>query len=380
MIFDLDANATYAPSERLQRVILDSWSKLGNPSSIHQSGQRARAALEEARDAVNSLVGATRRAHQTIFTSGATEANNTVVRAQASRPGPLVSSEIEHPCVLGPLKTLRRLGRAVVLVKPNASGQIDPLALTEHLTQDTALVSVMAANNETGVLNDIAQISSIVRSKAPHAIVHTDAAQMCGKLPVSFDQLGVDCMTISGHKFGALTGIGALIVRHSVHLEPLIEGGAQESKLRGGTENVIGIISLGHAAAEAHGELSARTDSMQRVRDRFETELLKSVAGVEVNGSSVPRLPNTSNIFVSGVRADDLLVALDLEGVTISGGAACSSGKPEPSHVLTAMAQTDERARSTVRVSFRADQPVDAASQIVSIFTRVIERIRSTNR
>jgi cysteine desulfurase len=272
------------------------------------------------------------------------------------------------------------LGREVTFLKPNSSGQIEPLAVAEQVAPDTALVSVMAANNETGVLNDIAQIASTVRARAPHAIIHTDAAQLCGKLPVSFEQLGVDCMTISGHKFGALSGVGALILRHSTQLEPLIEGGAQESKLRGGTENVLGIISLGYAAAEAHNALPVRADSMQHVRDRFESELLGRLTGIEVNGAGVPRLPNTSNIFISGVRSDDLVVALDLEGITISGGAACSSGKPEPSHVLTAMGHADERARSTVRVSFRADQTLESVAQIVSTFVRVIERIRSTNR
>ena len=376
MLFDLDANATYAPSQRLQEVILASWSKLGNPSSVHRSGQKARAALEEARDAVNSLVGVSRRTHQTIFTSGATEANNTVVRGVAPGAGAFVSSEIEHPCVLGPLKTLQKAGRAVALVKPSPNGQIEPEAVAEQLLPDTALVSVMVANNETGVLNDISRISQLVRSTSPKAIIHTDAAQMCGKLPMVFDELGVDCMTISGHKFGALSGVGALVLRHGVELQPLIEGGAQESKLRGGTENVIGIISLGHAAAEVRADLSARTEAMRSIRDRFEAELLHAVAGIEVNGANAPRLPNTSNIFISGVRADDLLVALDLEKVTISGGAACSSGKPEPSHVLTAMGHTEERARSTVRVSFRADQAVDMVSQIVPIFQRAIERIR----
>jgi cysteine desulfurase len=378
MNFDLDANATYASSQRIQGVIQECFSRLGNPSSVHRGGQRARAAIEEARRAVRELVGAPGHHDLLVFTSGATEANNTVIRAALTRPGRVVSSAIEHPCVLRPLAALERAGKAVFFATPNPHGEISVDSIAQHLTEDTALVSVMAANNETGVINDIRAIVALVRARAPKALIHTDAAQLCGKVPLSFHELGVDLLTISGHKFGALSGVGALVVRRGVSIEPLIDGGPQESKLRGGTENVLGIISMGAAASEAYGELTQREQSMRTIRDRFEAELRQAVSDVQINGEAVTRLPNTASLYIKGVRADDLLVALDREGIFVSGGSACSSGKPEPSHVLCAMGQNEERSRSTVRISFRADQPADVAPLIVSSFQKAIARIRSS--
>jgi cysteine desulfurase len=235
----------------------------------------------------------------------------------------------------------------------------------------------MAANNETGVINDLSQIASVVRAKSPQALIHSDVAQLVGKIPFSFQDSNLDAVTISGHKFGALSGTGALVVKKEIELEPLLYGGAQEGKLRGGTENVLGIIALGAVAAQIETELGSRLEAMRAARDTFEECVLSSVAEAQINGFSEMRLPNTASIFIPGVRADDVVVALDLEGVLISSGAACSSGKPEPSHVLLAMGQDETRVRSTIRVSFRADQTTEVARLAASRLASVVARMRS---
>ncbi len=376
MIIDLDANATYAPCPRLQGVIAAAWAMIGNPSSLHRAGQRARAAIEEARNSVRALVGAN-NSDSVVFTSGATEANNLVMHQARHRQGKVVSSTIEHPCVLQPLLALRREGVSVDLANPSSSGAIDTHTVQPLLDSNTGLVSIMAANNETGVLNDVSRLASVVRAISPQALIHSDVAQVVGKIPFSFSDSQLDSATISGHKLGALSGVGALILKKGVELEPLLYGGAQEGKLRGGTENVLGIIALGAVAADVQAEIQIRSEAKRVARDVFEECVLSSVPDAQINGASETRLPNTASIFIPGVRADDLVVALDLEGILISSGAACSSGKPEPSHVLLAMGQDETRVRSTIRVSFRADQTSEIASFAASRLANVVARMRS---
>lgn len=378
MFLDLDANATYAPSDSVKELVRAAWDRLGNPSSIHRGGQRAKAAVEEARELVRILVGANPR-DSVVFTSGATEANNCVVKSVV-KPGVLVvSSMIEHPCILEPLRAAV-VGKAVVrLAKPNQNGEVEPQAVLSHVEKNTRLVSVMAANNETGVVNEIANIVSETHLIAPDAMIHTDAAQIIGKMPFRFDQSGVDFLTLSGHKIGALAGVGALLIREGASFAPLLLGGPQEAKLRGGTENVLGIISLGAAAKEILDQGSERSSAMQRIRDIFEDELSAALPDCEINGRDAIRLPNTTSVYIPGVRADDLVVALDLEGICVSSGAACSSGKPEPSHVLMAMEQSEERVRATVRISFRAEYGVDAkvlARALAERFRGIVARMR----
>ncbi len=376
MFLDLDANATYSCSEELQGVMAAALSTLGNPSALHRGGQRARAAVEEGRSAIRELLGAGPH-DQIIFTSGATEANNTISASAAAVEGPLVSSAIEHPCILGPLHALKQAGREVRLVAPNQLGEVTVEGVEKLLSSDVAFVSIMAANNETGVVNDIALLAQRVRERAPKALIHTDASQCVGKMKLNFAELGVDAMTISGHKFGALAGIGALVVRAGVPLRSLLLGGSQESKLRGGTENVLGIISIAAAAKEVLKTLPQRVDRMRDLRDTFESEVLRGVQGVAINGAAGQRIPNTSSVSCEGIRGDDLVVALDLEGILVSSGAACSSGKPEPSHVLLAMGQPEDRVRSTIRVSFRADQTRADVDRVVDTIVRAVTRMRS---
>jgi cysteine desulfurase len=275
-----------------------------------------------------------------------------------------------------PLRALQSRGREVVFVAPDRDGVIAPDAVEDALTAETAFVSIMTASNEVGVLNNIPEIVTRVRRRAPNALVHTDAAQLLGKGEVSFDSIGVDLLTLSGHKLGALSGVGALVAREDLHLPPFVRGGPQEGKVRGGTENVLGIATLGAVAEALRWDLPTRIESMRRIRDEFERAVVTSVHGCAINAAQRERLPNTSSVFIPGVRADDLVVAMDLEGVLISSGAACSSGKPEPSHVLLAMGQGEERVRSTVRVSFRADHPSGMGERVAEVLSRAVARMR----
>ena len=359
----------------VMRVISSCLDSLGNASSLHRGGPRARAAIEEARASVKRLVGASER-DTVVFTSGATEANNMVIAAVAASAGPIVSASTEHPCILQPLKRLASQGRVVVFVNPDADGRVTAELVSSVVTPDTALVTIMVANNETGVINPIAEISKAVRRVAPKALIHSDAAQLLGKGVVSMSDLGVDLLTISAHKIGALSGTGALVIRDGVTIPPLLLGGPQESKLRGGTENVLGIVVFGAVADLVNSELADRACQMSQARDAFEELLSREIPDAQVNGSKSPRLPNTSSVFIPGVRADDLIVAMDLERILISSGAACTSGKPEPSHVLKAMGQDEERTRSTIRVSLRADLPVESVARVVKALASATSRMR----
>jgi cysteine desulfurase len=372
MIIDLDANATYAPTEEIQGVIGRAWHRLGNPSSLHRGGQRARAEIEKARESVRRLVGAAKD-DLVVFTSGATEANNTVLSGGWRS---VVVSAVEHPCVLGPARRIQASGGNARIILPNSAGEIESTALLQALLPESELVSVMTANNETGVQNDIRALSTAARQANPRVLFHSDAAQALGKQPISFSSMGTDLLTVSGHKIGALTGVGALIIKNGVSIPPLLLGGSQEHKLRGGTENVLGVVSFGEVAQLVQETLISRIDAMRRLRNGFEDCLTRAVPGCEFNGHLAGRLPNTSSVYIPGAVGDDLVVALDLEGILVSSGAACSSGKPEPSHVLLAMGQDEERVRSTIRVSFRADQSVEIVPRVVDAIARVVSRMR----
>lgn len=378
-MIDCDANATYAPDRVLCEILAAEWGNLGNPSALHRAGQRARARIEDARVAVRALVGA-RPESAVVFTSGATEANNTCIAAGALRTGRLISSQLEHPCVREPLRALGNCGREVVLLAPSSTGEIEVSAVAEALAPETALVSLMAANNETGVLTAIEAVTECVRQSAPQALIHTDAAQLVGKGDVNFERLGVDLLTLSAHKIGGLSGVGAIVVRSGIDLAPLLRGGPQEGKVRAGTENVLGIVAFGVVAELVRTQLAERICSMRRVRDEFEQLLLTSLPECAIQGANAARLPNTSSVYIPGIRGDDLVVALDLQGILISSGAACSSGKPEPSHVLLAMGVGEAQARSTVRVSFRADHSPEVPATVVAAIERVVARSREVGR
>lgn len=374
MVLDCDANATYAPDEGIQDVIASCLDRLGNPSSLHRGGQRARALLEESRAAIRAMVGAGED-DSIVFTSGASEANNTAIMGGAGE-GAILSSAAEHPCVLQPLQRLQAQGRKVTFLAPNRDGGISVDQVREALSPEVSFVSLMAANNEVGTNSPISAISRVARAIAPLAFIHTDAAQLLGKAVVNFQDLGVDAMTISGHKIGALTGVGALVIREGAAVSPLIVGGAQEGKMRGGTENVLGAAVFGAVARRVGETLTQRIEAMRAARDLFERELEAALPDVAFNARESERLPNTSSVAIPGTRSDDLVVAMDLEGILISSGAACSAGKPEPSHVLLAMGQESERVRSTIRVSFRADTTSAEIRAMVEKLVATVARMR----
>jgi cysteine desulfurase len=378
MFIDLDANATLTPSSAVKRRLFLEEGIFGNPSAIHQSGQRTRALVERTRRSIRDFMNLS-SAHQIIFTSGATEANNIAIHNGKGLGGTLVASSIEHPCILEPLLKIRRSGeRKVVLIKPSSSGLIDKESVIAALDAECSFVSIMLANNETGVINDIADISRAIRAHFPKVVIHTDASQVLGKVEIDFSTIDADMITISGHKFGALSGVGALAVRPGLSLSPLIMGGSQEGKLRGGTENVTGILSMGLAVEELQKFGSERILRAAELRDRFESEILSLLGDVSIQGKNSPRLANTSNVSIAGVRADDLVVALDLEGILISTGAACSSGKIDPSHVLLAMGLSEEQARSTIRISFRGDESPEVLYRLADTLPRIVNTMRKS--
>jgi cysteine desulfurase len=341
-----DWNATAPLRQEARAVALAALDLSGNPSSVHGEGRAARRLIEHAREQVAALVGAQPR--NVVFTSGGTEANMLALAPAAARDRLLVSA-IEHPSVLAggrfPSGSVERL-------PVTGSGALDLAALERRLAAlgGLALVSLMLANNETGVVQPAAQAAQLVH--AAGGVLHVDAVQAVGRIPCDINALGADLLTLSGHKIGAPKGIGALIGRTELSLvDPLIKGGGQERGLRAGTENVAGIAGFGAAAAAARAEFSAEAVHMTALRDRLEAGLKAASPAVVIFGAESERLPNTTLFAVPGVKAETAVIALDLEGVAVSAGAACSSGKVQPSHVLAAMGVPSHLARAGVRVS-----------------------------
>ena len=341
-----DWNATAPLRHEARAAALAAFDLNGNPSSVHGEGRAARRLIEHAREQVAALVGAQPR--NVVFTSGGTEANMLALAPAAARDRLLVSA-IEHPSVLAggrfPSASVERL-------PVSGSGALDLAALERRLAAlgGRALVSLMLANNETGVVQPVVQAAQLVH--AAGGVLHVDAVQAVGRMPCDINALGADLLTLSGHKIGGPKGIGALIGRTELSLiDPLIKGGGQERSLRAGTENVAGIAGFGAAAAAARAEFSAAAAHMAALRDRLEASLKAASPAVIVFGAESERLPNTTLFAVPGMKAETAVIALDLEGVAVSAGAACSSGKVQPSHVLAAMGVPPHLARAGVRVS-----------------------------
>lgn len=324
-----------------------------NPESQHQFGQRARRRLEEAREAIARWLGArfgSQQADRVVLTSGGTEANNLALRGLvANPPGHVLVSAIEHPSVLGAAEHLEQRGFAVERLPVSRDGLVDLEALRDALRPNTQLVSVMLVNNETGVVQPVAEIASIC---AAHGVpVHTDAVQAIGKLPVDFRALGVAAMSLTAHKFHGPRGIGALVVRHDVTVRPLLFGGFQQAGLRPGTESVTLAVGLEAALSET-ADVDERGRRLLGLRERFEQRLTASIPNIVIHGSNSRRAPHTSNVAFPGVDRQVLAVALDLAGVACSTGSACASGSSDPSHVLVAMGVGEGYFRSSLRFSF----------------------------
>ena len=375
----LDHNATTPVDRSAADAMLRSLELLfGNASSVHYYGQQAKAALDDARSTVAALIGA--EPAEVIFTSGGTEADNFAIRGVAEALEPtgrkhLITSGIEHEAVLNTFKALAKRGWRTTVLPLDATGIVSAHRLREAMTDDTALVSIMHANNEIGTIQPIAELAAIAHAHG--ALVHTDAVQSAGKIPVSVRTLGVDLLAVSGHKFYGPKGIGALWVKRGVRLSPFLSGGKQERNRRAGTENVPGAIGMGVAAGLAVQKMTAEAVRLAALRDRLENGILSSVPNTEVNGSREARVPNTTNISFDRIEAESLLIALDLEGVAVSTGSACSSGTLEPSHVLKAMNLSSHRAQNSIRFSLGASNTEEQIDHVISILPRIVTKLRS---
>lgn len=370
----LDYNATTPVDPRVQEAVMNAMKEFGNPSSSHLIGRRAKLIIDQSRTNVARLIGA--KQGEIIFTSGGTESNNLAIIGTALRfgKGHIISSSIEHPSVLNPLKYLEQIGFTVTYLPVNSQGMVEPDDVVSAIRKDTILVSIMHANNETGVIQPISEIGKIVAEKG--ILFHTDAAQTIGKINSSVEELNVSMLTIVSHKFYGPKGIGALYVRQGVELSPILHGAGHEMGLRPGTENVPGIAGIGKAAEIASTELHLWKTRMQGVTERL-LELLFSIDGVTLNGHRTFRLPNTINISIEGIEGDTLVSRLS-DRVAISAGAACHAGKKKPSHVLKAMGLTDEEAISSIRISTGKDTSEEEILQAFEIIKYEINRLRSS--
>jgi cysteine desulfurase len=377
----LDHNATTPLDPAVLEAMLPYLKgEYGNASSFHAPGRAARAAVEQARERVARLLGAEPR--EIVFTSGGTEADNQALRGvielarvPGGEPAHVITTAIEHPAVLNTCQALEKQGVRVTYLPVDRYGRLDPQGVERALTGSTALVSIMLANNEVGSVQPVAEAARHARARG--VPVHTDAVQAAGRLATDVNALGVDLLSISGHKIYGPKGTGALYIRRGTRVAPLIQGGHQERRRRGGTENVPGIVGLGKAAELALERLAQGTGHEAALRDRLEQGLRARVPHVAINGHPTERLPNTLNAGFRFVEGEALLMNLDLEGVCVSTGSACSSGDLEPSHVLTAMGIPVEEAHGTLRFSLGKGTTAEEIDRTIEIVARVVERVRA---
>jgi len=365
----------------------------GNASSIHHHGQETRAAVERARESVAALLGC--RASEVVFTSGGTEADNLAIFGLAHSGDHVITSTIEHHAVLNSCKYLakdrdkypdkyhEKTGCEVTYIPVDGRGLVDPEDVKRAIRPNTKLITIMLANNETGVVQSVVEIGKIAAEADIY--FHTDAVQAAGKIPIDVNQIGCDLLTVSGHKIHGPQGVGALYVRKGTRLEPMLHGGSHERSRRAGTENVPGIVGLGKAAELAMAGFERgddlrtddRTDDqkMAAARDHLERELL-DIEATGLNGEGALRVPNTTNIYFDGIEGEALVIALDLKGLAVSTGAACSSGAIEPSHVLTAMGLRPDRARASIRFSLGKQNTPEDVDFALALVQGTVERLR----
>jgi cysteine desulfurase len=351
----------------------------GNASSIHHHGQETRAAVERARESVAALLGC--RASEVLFTSGGTEGDNLAIFGLARAGDHVITSTIEHHAVLNSCKHLAKYpgmaGCEVTYVPVDGRGLVDPADVKRAIRPNTKLITIMFANNETGVVQSVAEIGEIAAEADIY--FHTDAVQAAGKIAIDVNQIGCDLLTVSGHKIHGPQGVGALYVRKGTKLEPMLHGGSHERSRRAGTENVPGIVGLGKAAELARADFERGDDhadqKMAAARDHLERELL-DIEATGLNGEGAPRVPNTTNIYFDGIEGEALVIALDLKGLAVSTGAACSSGAIEPSHVLTAMGLRPDRARASIRFSLGKQNTAEDVDFALALIPETVTRLR----
>jgi cysteine desulfurase len=381
----LDYNATTPVDPQVLDAMLPYFSAdFANASSIHTPGQRARAAVETARERVAALIGA--KPQEIVFTSGGTESDNhAIFGVLHSRPVPgkphIITTTIEHEAVLNACQTTEKDGVAVTYLPVSREGLVDPESLERAFQPETVLVTIMQANNELGTVQPLEEVGRIAKE---HKIYfHTDAVQSAGKIPIDVNALNVDLLSLSGHKLYAPKGVGALYIRSGTRVRQLLYGGHHQRGFRPGTENVAGIVGLGKAAEIALNSLANDAQRVSALRDHLERGLLERLPQIRVNGSQAPRTPNTTNIQFAGIEGEALVIALDLKGLACSVGAACSSGAVEPSHVLTAIGLSQEEAKSSLRFSLgrhTTQSEIDFALELIPAAVAQLRALSPTYR
>jgi cysteine desulfurase NifS len=369
----LDNNATTQMADAVREVMIPYLgTAYGNPSSIHNMGRDAREAIEGARRQVAKLINVQPR--RVVFTGGGSEADNLALKGVAfalrDSGNHIITTNIEHPAIISTCKFLGKLGYGITYLSVDENGCLEPERLQDAMTKDTILVSIMMANNEVGTILPIKELCAIAHERG--ALFHTDAIQAVGKIKVDVQELDVDMLSISGHKFHAPKGIGALYVKKGIKLEPLIHGGKQESGIRAGTENLPAIVGLGKAAELATYALQ-ESDKIRALRDKLEKGIKNMMPDARLNGHPESRLPNTLNLTLPGLRGESIVIALDQHGVSLSSGSACKSGSPEPTYVLISMGRTEQEAHCSVRFSLSRYTNEEDINDAVSALAQVLE-------
>jgi cysteine desulfurase len=370
----MDANATTPLLPEVMEAMRPYWMEhFGNASSIHQHGQRARTAVDQARDVLAEFFGC--HPAEVVFTSGGTEGDNTALFGLLHPGDHLITTSIEHSAVLAAADRLSRDGVSTTRVDPQPNGLIDPMDILRAIRPETRLISVMLANNETGVVQPVEEIGRIAAQTG--VFFHIDAVQGAGKVPIDVQKIGCHVLTISGHKMHAPKGVGAMYVRKGTPLDPMFVGGSHERRRRAGTENVPAIVGLAKATEAAmHSLDSGVLHRLAGLRDRLEAVILEQIPGTGVNGAGVPRAANTTNIWFDQLEGEALVIALDLKGISVSGGSACHSGATEPSHVLMAMGLDKTRARASLRFSLLKTATDADIDYVLDVLPAAVERLR----
>ncbi|MCD6521805.1 cysteine desulfurase NifS [Candidatus Calescamantes bacterium] len=373
----MDHNATCPMDERVIEAMIPYFEeKFGNASSLHSFGREARDAVEKAREEVARLLNA--EPQEIIFTSGGTESNNLAIKGYCwrnrERGNHIITTKIEHHAVLNPVKQLEKEGFRVTYLPVDKYGRVDLEDLKKAITRETILVSIMMANNEVGTIEPIRELAKISQERG--IAFHTDAVQAVGKIKVDVKKLGVDFLSLSGHKIYGPKGIGVLYIKKGRKIEPLITGGHHEKNLRAGTENVPAIVGLGEAAKIARKEWKEESERIKNLRDKLEKGILERIPYVRINGHPQYRLPNTLNVSFEYVEGESIILNLDLEGIAVSSGSACTSGTLEPSHVLMAMGVPAVTAQGSVRFSLGKDNREEDIDYLLEVLPPIIERLR----
>lgn len=374
-----NAGTTSVRKEVVQEMLPFLEQKYGNPSSLYSVGREAKKAIEIAREKVANLINC--KPSEIYFTGSGSESDNTAIKGimyrRGNRKRHIITSKIEHPAVLHTCQFLERQGFRVTYLNVDREGFVNINELKNSIRDDTGIISIMFANNEIGTIQPIYEIAKIAQM---HNIVfHTDAVQACGNIPIDVKKMGIDMLSLSGHKIHAPKGIGALYVRNGIEFEKLIEGGHQEKNKRGGTENVAGIVGLGKACELAKNEMNMHMKHLQEIRDYYIDKVNESIKDIKLNGSIQNRLPGNANFSFKGVEGEALLLNLDAKGICASSGSACSSGSQNPSHVLTAIGLTPEQAFSALRTTFGDENTKEDIDYLVDNLKEIVCHLRKIN-